>query len=188
MGLYIKDDDVKIRLLGKVRFTDDENEENKFQNRLLKRLISEAEADVEHDMSPRYMAPFQTDDALAFAKLPARPTQEIIRTLCELKSVIRVLETDFGRGSVVNGEEYAGKQRERYKEMLAKQLQRREDSYNQWFYPPLPGLKLNYMNNKGDDGFSGQILVTSDGLGDFPSKQINSPGENYWNGKIDPND
>lgn len=185
MGLYIKDDDVRTRLTGKVRFTDDTNDENRFPNKLLKRLIEEAEADVEHDLSPRYASPFQTDAGLPFAKLPTRPTQEMIRSICEMKAVVRVLETDFGRGSAVNGEEYLKTQRARYEAMLARLMKKRKDTFNQWYYPPLPGLKLNYMNMTADDGFAGQVLVTTDGFGDFPIKQVNSPGENFWNGKID---
>lgn len=189
MGLYVKDEDVRIRLIGKVRFTEDDNEENKMHILLLRRLINEAEGQVEHDLSPRYATPFQTDAAEPFKKLPLRPTQEILRTLCELQSVIRVLETDFGRGSAVNGDEYAGKLRERYKEILDKLLARKDESKHEgaqgWMYPPLLGLRLNYFNTEADDGYAGMVLSTSQGDGSYPQTRINDPSETWWNAKQD---
>lgn len=184
--LYTKVNDVKLRLAGKVRFTDDpDTEPDKMPNALLKRLISEAEGDVEHDLSPRYIAPFQTIDGTAFSNLPERPTRDVIRTLAELKSVVRVLETDFGSGTAVNGDNYAESTQKRYDKMIGKLLEKRPGSFNQWAYPPLPSLRLNYMNEPADDGYAGRILVTSQGDGGFPAKQINDPSENFWNGDVD---
>jgi len=188
MGLYANENEVKLRLKGKVQFTDDDTDENRMHVNLLRRLISEAEGEVELDLSPRYMAPFQTDAGLAFSQLPERPTREIIRTLAELKSVIRVLETDFGSGSVMDGSKYSDSLQKRYDKLTERLLKRREYGGNettQFLYPPLPNLMLNYQNEQGDDGFMGQILVTSDGHGDYGSAQINSPGETFWNGSVD---
>lgn len=184
--LYTKVNDVKVRLAGKVRFTDDsDTEPDKMNNALLKRLIAEAEGDVEQDLSPRYAAPFQTVDGEAFSNLPERPTKEYIRTMVELKSVMRVLETDFGSGTSINADEYMEKLQTRYDAMKDKQLEKRPNSFNQWFYPPLPSMRLNYFNEPADDGFAGRIFVTGQGDGDFPQKQINDPSENFWNGDID---
>lgn len=185
MGIYIRDEDVKIRLIGKVRFTDDIEESNKMHTLLLKRLIEEAEGDVEHDLSPRYMAPFQTEAGGPFKDLPQRPTREFIRTLCELKAVMRVLETDFGRGSVANGDKYAEKLKERYDEMLKKHLDKKEEPHQGWKYPPFPGMKLNYFNTEADDGYAGMVLVTGQGDGAFPKTQINDPSENWVNSTWD---
>lgn len=190
MPLYIKVEDVEIRLLGKVRFTDDENDENRFQRRLLKRLIDEAEGQVEHDLSPRYAAPLSRVDNAPFAMLPDHPTKNILRTLCELLSVVRVLETDFGRGSIVNGDEYADKQLKRYNEILDKLLEKWPDSQG-WKHPPLTALQLNYMNQEADHGFAGEVLTTNTdptGHGGFPPARINDPSESFFGGSPDPQD
>lgn len=191
MGLYTRVDRVKALLQGKIRFTDDSSDENLFQNGLLLVLISQAEGDVELDLSPRYMAPFQTDAGQPFSQLPLHPTRNYISTLCELLSSIRVLETDFGRAMISGGDKYAEVQQKRYDGMVKKLIQRKEidgNVTNQWFYPPLPSLMLNYMNTEADDGYAGMVLVSGSGRGDFPAAQINSPGENFWNGTIDDTD
>lgn len=180
MGLYISREDVRTRLIGKVRFTDDEDEENKMSFTLLERLINEAEADVELDLSPRYMAPFQTDAGTQFKNLPQRPTREILRTLCELKAVMRVLETDFGAGTVVDAAKYAESVGTRYQKMLDKHMAKKKEGLG-WLYPPLPGLAFNYMNTESDDGYAGMVLSTSRGDGDFPAERINNPGQSWWN-------
>jgi hypothetical protein len=179
MALYIKDEDVRVRLLGKVRFTENDEDENRMNVKLLRRLINEAEGEVEYDLSPRYTAPFVTDSGAPFSQLPARPTQEIIKTMCELKAVVRVLETDFGRGTVVDSDKYGEQLRTRYDSIKLKLLERRENLMSGWKYPPLPGLKLNYMNTEADDGYQGMVLSTSEGLGSYPLHRINSPSENW---------
>ena len=185
MGLYVRFEDVRLRVVGKILFTPneygDDEDPNKMPVRLANRLIEEAEGDVEHDLSPRYASPFQTDTGDPFSSLPRRPTREMIRTLCELKAVIRFLETDFGRGTAVDGDDYTEKLQKRYDKTVEKLLEKKKSGG--WAYPPLPSLRLNYMNEQ-DDGFSGQILVTSSGDGDFPREQINDPSENFWNGAL----
>lgn len=189
MALYITREDVRVRLIGKVRFTDDEDDENKMNFRLLDRLINEAEGDVEHDLSARYAVPFVTVDNTAFKLLPERPTKEILRTLCELKAVIRVLETDFGRGGATNAENYKKQQSERYDAMLKKQLRKKgpeDDDTEQhgWYYPPLIGLALAVHNSEADDGYAGMVLSTSDGEGGFAAQRINNPSQSFYNAKI----
>ena len=189
MGIYIKESDVQIRLIGKVRFTEDLKDENKMSLQLLRRLVSEAEGEVELDLSPRYSAPFVTDAGQPFAHLPARPTQETLRTLCELKAVCRVLETDFGSGTIVDASKYKEPQETRYKQIKDKLLEIRPNSRNAFRYPPLPGLQLNYMNTEADDGYAGEIHVTSEHpQGGYPATRISSPGDNYWNGTLDDGD
>lgn len=186
MGLYIDDKDVETRLRGKVTFTDDECEENKMPRTLLKRLVEEAEGEVELDLSPRYCAPFQTDDGGAFKTLPPRPTRNILRELCELKSVCRVLETDFGTGSAVNGETYKEGQEKRYKTISDQLLEHRAKDHSQWKFPPLPGLKLNYQNQEADDGFAGKVLVSGSNTGGgYPADRINDPSQSFYNARFD---
>lgn len=185
MPQYCKLNDVKIRLIGKVRFTCDEKDENKMQESLLTRLIDEAEGEVEYDLSPRYTVPFVTDTDGKFDLLPERPTKNLLRTLVELKSVERVLETDFGRGTVVDADKYAESIKNRYTEILGKLLKYRDGQFWQFSHPPLTGLKLNYMNAEADDGFAGQVLVTGEQFsGDFPARRINDPSQSFWNGDL----
>lgn len=157
---------------------------------LANRLIEEAEGQVEMDLSPRYYAPFQTDDGGAFSTLPDRPTKNILRTLVELMSCIRILETDFGTGTIVDAEPYIEKIRARYDSIVRDLLVRKTDGGQEsqgFAKPPLPSLKLNYMNESADDGFMGSVLVTTQGDGSYPQKQINDPSENFWNGSLDDN-
>lgn len=185
MAIYIKADDVEIRLIGKVRFTDDLDDENRMPRALLKRLIDEAEGEVEHDLSPRYMTPFQTDAGGTFKELPDRPTRNIIRMLCELKAVERVLETDFGKGSAVNGEEYIKGIKARYDQVVGRLLEKKGENLG-WKFPPLLSLRLNWFNTESDDGYSGLVLSDSQlGDGGYPARQINDPSENWWNGRYD---
>jgi hypothetical protein len=185
MALYTRFEDVRVRLLGKVRFTDDEDEENKMHVLLARRLINEAEGQVEVDLSPRYMAPFQKNDGSAFKNLPSRPTQEWVKTLCELKSAIRILQTDFGRGSATNGDAYKGDLEKQYDKMIKDHLAIRDQQYKNWVQPPLPDLMLNFGNAATDDGFSGEIIHTTHGEGGFPRQRINDPSQTYWNATID---
>lgn len=196
MGLYVSTEQVKVRLAGKVRFTEDpevEGEEGKMSLALLNRLITEAEGQVELDLSPRYAAPFCTIEGRAFSNLPARPTRAVIQTLCELMAVMRVLETDFGRGSAIDGSKYFENQEKRYKAMVWGDAEKktpglmslREGTFNTYALPPLPGIKLNYQN-KADTGFMGIAVADSNfDDGSFAPGQINDPSEDFINGQID---
>lgn len=195
MGRYINSDAVIVRLRGKVKVTSDpENEPDRMPLLLLNRIINEAEGEVETDLSTRYEAPFVTVDGRPFASLPIRPTQEVLRTLCELLAVVRVLETDFGRGSAVDASKYADSCQKRYDRILYGDHEKRipglitlrENSYNTFQLPPLPGLKSNYHVAQSDNGFSGFVGRTDDtGDGGYPAIQINDPSETFWNGSID---
>lgn len=187
MGLYISNQDVEVRLIGKVRFTDDLEDENRFPRPLLNRLIDEGEGRVEMDLSPRYATPFVTVDDKPFkGYIPARPTGNIIRTLCEIQAVVLILETDFGRGTVVEADKYAEAFRKRYKAMIddllaKKGFQGTENGGLGWAKPPLPGLRLAWFNENADDGFQGMVLTTSNNQGGYPAQQINNPADSFWN-------
>ena len=189
MPIYIKFEDVRLRLVGKVKFSD--TDENRMSSALAGRLIDEAEGQVEQDLSPRYAAPFVHTETGKYANLPDRPTRNIIRTLCELQACIRILETDFGSGSAIDAQKYIGQLEKRYRKIiddniLAKFSSEYESS-RQWKFPPLPYLKLNYFNTQADDGYAGMVTVTSSGDGDYPETQINDPGENWFNATVDDN-
>lgn len=194
MGRYINSEAVIIRLRGKVKTTDDaEANPDRMPLLLLNRLINEAEGAVEQDLSTRYFAPFQTTSGGAFQSLPERPTKEILRTLCELLAVIRVLETDFGRGSGLDGMKYADACQKRYDIMLYGDARKpgiislREGTYNTFRNPPLPGLQSNYQVSQADNGYSGFLGNTSEGEGSagYAEEQINNPSQDFWNGRID---
>lgn len=188
MGAYIKFEDVRLRLGGKVRFTEDEEDENKMSIKLANRLIVEAEGEVSYDFSPRYASPLVHKDTGTFKDLPDEPTKNLIRTLCELKAVIRILETDFGSGSAIEASKYIDKLQKRYDHILISSVLRKvseKEDTKQWANPPLPGLKLNYFNTEADDGYAGMCFNTTQHDGSYPAKQINDPSENYWNGTID---
>lgn len=189
MGKYIGQQAVIIRVEGKVRFTTDVvAEPNKMSFQLLNRLILEAEGQVELDLSPRYDIPFSYDSgddvAQPFDLLPSS-SQDYVRTLCELMSVIRIMETDFGRAGPSDGAKYTENTQGRYNKMVKQLTQRREDD-QRWVFPPLLGLRLNYFNQLGDTGYTGQVLKseTTHNHGSFPQTQINNPAENFfssWN-------
>ncbi len=186
MPAYIKFDDVKLRLANKVRFTDDPDAEvDKMPSDLAIRLIDEAEGQVEMDLSPRYSVPFVHPTTGLYKDIPDRPTKNILRTLCELKACIRILEDDFGSGGAIDGAKYIERLEKRYRSIIDEDLMAKPaseyDATRQWKNPPLQGLKKNWFNECGDDGYAGVVLVASSGDGGFPAGQINDPGESFLN-------
>lgn len=186
MPKYITIEDVRPRLVGKVRFTSDPKNENEMSETLATRLINEAEGQVELDLSPRYFSPFQTVDGDLFKSLPDRPTKEILRTLCEIQAVMKILDIDFGRGTVVNAANYYENLEKRYNALKDNILQKRDGYGSGWANPPLPGLKLNYQNTQ-DDGFVGMVIVagSGDNGGSYPARRINDPSQTFWRGVDD---
>lgn len=189
MGRYISNNDVKIRLLGKVTFTSDNSDENNFQETLLTEFVAQAEAQVEIDLSPRYQAPFQAvNGAIWNQKNIPFGEYNTIRNLCQLQAVIRVLEVDFGRGTVVGADKYVEKIEKRYQSIVSDKLLAKKKlgtmETQQWSFPPLQ-LMLNYMNRKADNGYMGQILNTTQVVPQYPQFQLNDPQESYWNGIFD---
>lgn len=191
MGKYITNESVLIRLRNKVKTTTcPDQEPDRLPVALLTRLVLEAEGQVEMDLSERYESPFQAMDCSPFSALPDT-TQNILRTLCELLGVIRVLETDFGKGSGINADAYTKISQDRYDKLIVKLLSRRskDDPFTPFIYPPLPQLKTNYHMRQVDTGFYGYVARSDDGgHGGFPVKQINDPEQTFWNGAIDDDD
>lgn len=187
MGLYVSEQEVMSWVSGKVRFTESpEDEEDKMGLNLLRQLIDESEAQVEVDLSLRYAAPFQTVDCKPFKELP-RTTRLYVRTMCQLQSIVRLMETDFGRATGTEGAKYAETAKKRYEAMSGQQAKLKENSYNTFVFPPLAGLRLNYMNEEADTGFKGRVIGLNNhrGDGNFAAEQINNPSEDFWSGVID---
>jgi hypothetical protein len=185
---YITFEDVKERLAGKVKFSDDDSDNNLMPRSLAIELINEAEGNVEQDLSPRFQAPFVHSETGKFKDLPDRPTKNIIRRLCTIRACILILEDDFGSGSNVDASKYVQSLEKRYDSIINdKILAKREGGGSgiQWAFPPLPFLMKNYFNRYADDGYIGMVHVTSSGDGDYPAQQINDPSETFWNGVVD---
>lgn len=183
MGLYCSFEDVRTRLIGKVQFTDSSDpDENRMSIALANVLINEGESQLELDLSVRYMAPFQTVSGAPFAQLPQRPTQLVLKTLAELQSVMKILDTDFGRGTVVDGSKYYEALKARYKTMAGQLIEMRDGYGSGWKFPPLPGIMLNYQNAQADDGFAGQVSIIGDlrDEGTYPNRRINDPSQGFW--------
>lgn len=188
MSRYMNLKAVKDRLAGKIRFADPgDMDPNKMGTALFTSLINEAETQLEIDLMMRYATPLVGPNG-TFEELPDT-TKLFIRTLAELMGTVRLLETDFGRGTSVNGDKYTEKLQKRYDSMVKSLMDIKESdkkSYQTWLRPPLPGLQLAY-NNQGDSGFRGRILhsTTTHRHADYAYKQINSPGEDIWTGLLD---
>lgn len=191
MGKYCTAEAVKIRLEGKVKFDVPGGvDPNKMSLALLNVLIEEAESQLELDLMDRYDIPLQRIDCRPFSELP-ETTRITLKNLAELVSILRVLETDFGRGTSANSEKYTEKTQKRYDDVVLRLMEKQEETKNtshKWKRAPLNGLKVAY-NNTGDNGFRGRVMTTTTiHHEDYALKQINSPAENIFNNLFDTND
>ena len=130
MALYTRYTEVVKRLQGKVEIVEQSDDDNAMTVDLVNRLINESEGIVEFDLSPRYAAPFQTHSGQSFINLPERPTKEIIRSLCEIKSVVHILVYDFGMGGATDSEEYIKQLKAEYKEIHDKLIKSRQNLHD----------------------------------------------------------
>lgn len=186
MPQYTTLEAVKKQLIGKVRFTDDPDDDNKMFEGLAETLIDEAEGIVEYDLSPRYATPFMNVDGGDFSTITQAPTPSIIRMLCELKAIDRILGSDYGSGTAVDGENYQKDVQKRYSALIKRILAKKKDRGQEaagWMYPPLPQIALAYFNTEADDGYHGAVIVASGSpsLG-YAAHQINNPAFGLWNG------
>lgn len=189
MGRYIANTDIEKLLQGKVAFTDDPEERNRMSRPMLAMIVTDAETQVELDLSNRYLVPFVGEEGEKFDKLPPT-TRLMIVTLCRLMAQIRVLETDFGRGSAVNGANYTEILQKRYDALVDKCVGRFEGSderFGAFKYPPLPVIARANHNRASDDGFAGMVLSSTRGDGlTFAPSRIQDPSEDWAN--FDPTD
>lgn len=188
MAKYVQVARVQRWLENKVRFgAPGDQDPNKMSLALLNELIDQAEAQLEIDLMLRYEIPLQGPGG-TFAELPST-TRTQLSNLAETLSAVRVLEIDFGKGTSANADKYTEWLTKRYEKMVEQLVAYKDKSYRTWKIPPLPGLMLSY-NNGGDTGFAGRIhnTTTISREPDYAYKQINSPGENLFNGWLDPLD
>lgn len=190
MAKYVALQRVQVWLENKVRFAGPGDQDpNKMTLGLLNELVSQAESQLEIDLMMRYEIPLQGVNGEVFSQLP-QVTRIMLGGMAELLSAVRILETDFGRGTSANADKYTEKLEKRYTGLVKQLTETMKDSYQTWLRPPLPGLKLAYCN-QADTGFKGRIYDTStvtNENGSYAAQQINSPSENWFNGILDPLD
>ena len=189
--IYTSLDSVKIRLVNKVQFQSSEKdyEQGEMPNALVCQIIADAETEIEMELRGRYQIPFQSKRTGKFADLPDH-TQRAIRKVVDLKAVMMILETDFGRGTHITAEGYVDKNKEMYDEAMDLLLGRDRIGKNQHerykMSPPLEDLLLAKHNRKADDGFRGRIINTdasTDTAENYAQDQINNPSQGYLSKK-----
>ena len=192
--MYTTYDNVKVLLANKVQFqcSPDYIQDGELPNLLLGQLISRAETRVELDLSTRYMIPFQSKRTRSYSGLPDH-SRRGIQTAVDLRSVVEVLMTDFGRGTHINGEAYYKNALEDYDGYIDLLLGRSREAANSKhdrfrFAPPLDDVRLARTNREADDGYKGMVINTDGGYHDsasYAEQQINNPGASYLNTRLD---
>lgn len=188
--LYTTVDSVKVRLANKVQFQRAaEPIEGELPNDFLCQLISDSETEVEQDLRHRYAIPFRSIRTGLYKDLPDH-TKRAIRMVVDLRATQMILETDFGRGTHVEGKNYAKTQEENYAKYINKLLGRDSEGKNDKidrfrFAPPLEDLMLAATNKEADDGYRGTIINTDASTEDavtYAGHQINNPARTYLRG------
>lgn len=163
---YTAVENVKNRLVNKVQFQRVQGavQEGEMPDDFLSQLIVDAETEVEQDLRSRYFIPFQTKDDKPFRSLPEH-SQRAIRMAVELKAVVIILQTDFGRGTHVDADPYIKSCSDHYEAYIEKLLGRNKEGDNSKidrfrFAPPIEGMKLANTNREADDGYRGMIINT----------------------------
>jgi len=183
--LYTTINSVKVRLTNKVQFQKkgEDCKRGDMPYDLLCQLIADAETEVEQDLRGRYKVPFTSIKHGNFINLPDH-TKRAIRSVVDFLSVVKILETDFGRGSHVNGENYYQNTKEHYNSLIAKLLGRDQEAngagHDRYRYtPPLEDLCLAKSNAEADDGYSGMIINTDgdEGVEGYAEDSINNPSQ-----------
>jgi len=186
--LYTTTDSVKIRLTNKVQFQSNPKTvaDGEIPDQLLGQLIRDAETEVEMELRARYAIPFRSIKFGNFAKLPDH-TKRAVRVACDLKAVLIILSTDFGRGTHISGDGYSKEDKKRYDDQINLLLGRdrigANDKIDRFKHsPPLEDLMLAASNSKADDGYRGRIINTDASENDavsYAEEQINNPAATY---------
>jgi hypothetical protein len=186
--LYTTRDSVRVRLAGKVQFQRDPAApvDGELPDDLLRQLICDAETEVEADLRGRYAIPFRSKTRGTYEGLPDH-TQRAIRMAVDMRSVLTILATDFGRGTVISGEDYAEITKANYGSFIAKLLGRDQEAAGEKIdrfrrTPPLEDLLLSESNRMADDGYRGMIINTDQSEHDaasYAAGQVNNPARSY---------
>lgn len=174
--------------MNKVQFQADPTivADGELSNELLCQLIEDAETEVEQDLRGRYQIPFQSISDGTYSALPDH-TKRALRVAVDMMAVMKIMETDFGRGSHINSEDYSDPTEKHYNKYIDRLMGRDKegagDKHDRFrFSPPLDGLSLAFSNREADDGFKGRIINTDGsqvGIETYAGDQINNPGQTY---------
>lgn len=191
--IYTTIDNVKVRLANKVQFQSNSSyvQDGEIPDSLLTQLIVDSETEVEQDLRSRYAVPFRSKRTGTWMGLPDH-SQRALRTSIDIKCVINILDTDFGRGTHINADSYKQNLEKHYEIYIKKLLGRDFEGDNEKrdrfrFSPPLDDLMLSYTNQKADDGFKGMILNTDEdrhNAESYARDQINNPSRSYVSRRI----
>lgn len=185
--IYTTLDSVKIRLSGKVQFESSSGlRDGELPNALLTQLICDAETDVEQELRSRYAVPFRSASQGTYNTLPDH-SKRALRIVVDYKAVMKVLATDFGRGSHINGDNYFTATEKEYEKAIMRLLGRDMIGTNEKIdrykvSPPLEDVMLAKSNAAADDGYRGMIINTDADENDSASyarKSINNPSKSY---------
>ena len=185
--MYTTIDSVKLRLVNKVQFQQKANVivEGEMPDALLLQIIQDAETEVEQDLRGRYSIPFRSKSTGKFADLPDH-SKRAIRMVVDELAVLKVLDTDFGRGSHITAEGYMENKEKNYDKQITKLLGRDKEGNSSphdrfRFSPPLEGMLLAVGNMEADDGYKGRIINTdaSPDASTYASETINDPSLSY---------
>lgn len=191
--IYTTVESVKVRLANKVQFQSQAIlQDGEIPDALLNQIIVDAETAVEQYLRGRYAIPFQSKTTLNFSGLPDH-SKRAIRVACDLMSVIRILGTDFGSGSAVNGENYRKSAIDDYNDIMAGLLglppkdasDEQLKQYRRFQPPPLDDVLLSPTNAAADDGYKGAIGNTDQnrhGAEAFAEHQLNDPADRWFPG------
>jgi hypothetical protein len=182
--LYTTVDSVKVRLAGKVQFQQDPKNiaDGELPDALLLQLIADAETQVEQDLRGRYAIPFTSKCSGSYDALPDH-SKRALRIVVDLRAVIDVLDTDFGRGTHIDGDKYSDPNKAKYKALIGTLLGQDQEGKNGKIdrfrrTPPLEDVKLAKGNTEADDGYRGTIINTDasrHGAESYAEHQINDP-------------
>lgn len=185
--LYTTIDSVKVRLAGKVQFESSSGiQDGELPNALLTQLITDAETEVEQDLRSRYAIPFRSQRTNQWEDLPDH-SKRAIRIVVDFKAVLKILETDFGRGSHINAEGYEKDMKDRYEDLIMKLLGRdlmgdKSETKRFKMSPPLEDMLLAKNNFAADDGYRGMIINTDSSRNDassYAADSVNNPSKSY---------
>lgn len=186
--IYTTVDNVKVRLANKVQFQADPAyvQDGEIPNELLTQIIVDSETEVEQDLRSRYAIPFQSKRTRQYVDLPDH-TRRALRNIVDMKCVMNILSTDFGRGTHVNADDYKKDLDDRYQAQVELLLGHDKEGANSKhdryrFSPPLDDLLLARTNREADDGYKGMIINTDADRRDsatYAIDQVNDPSKSY---------
>jgi hypothetical protein len=184
--IYTTYDNVKVRLANKVQFQSNTKKllEGELPDALLGQIISDSETQVEQALRKRYEVPFQSIRTGRYQDLPDH-SKRALRVAVDMKCVMNILITDFGRGAHIDSDSYKKNIEDAYDKYILELLgQDAEGKEKKKFRnsPPLLDVKLARGNRAADDGFQGMIINTDGGHRDavsYAEQQLNDPSRTY---------